>query len=281
MKLTQKIAVRYIRARFKVLAALSKKKAATKAFALFCTPMSRNKRELPPVFLQAEKLSFQFQSNLIAGYRWNKGGTRKALVLHGFESSVINFDKYVKGLIQKNYEVLAFDAPAHGRSAGKQINALVYSEMIREIQNTYGPFQSYMAHSFGGLALTMALAETSPQPGTRIVLIAPATETSTAIDQFFHFLRINDPEMRHEFENIIQSFNGSPVSWYSIPRALKNIRAEILWLHDNGDPVTPVKDVLPVKEENHPNIRFVFTEGLGHSRIYRDAAVRKQVIDFL
>jgi len=60
---------------------------------------------------------------VIKGWRWNHPAERKVLILHGFESSAINFDRYVKPLIKKGYEVLAFDAPAHGRSGSKTITA--------------------------------------------------------------------------------------------------------------------------------------------------------------
>ncbi|MGZ8559713.1 MAG: alpha/beta hydrolase, partial [Chitinophagaceae bacterium] len=177
MKFKQKVAVSYIRTKFKILASLSKKKTAEKAFKLFCTPQLRNVNELPIAFREAELLHFKFQHFKIVGYRWNKGASPKTLIIHGFESSVINFEKYVNPLIKKGYEVLAFDAPAHGRSSGTQVNAIIYRDFIKHIYTDYGPIQSFMAHSFGGLAVSMALAEIKHDDSYRIVLIAPATET--------------------------------------------------------------------------------------------------------
>jgi len=92
MKLKQKFAAAYTRSKFKILSSISKKKAAEKAFELFCTPQFRNLKNLPVVFEGAEKIHFKFQQFNIVGYRWNKGSGRKALIIHGFESSVINFD---------------------------------------------------------------------------------------------------------------------------------------------------------------------------------------------
>jgi pimeloyl-ACP methyl ester carboxylesterase len=137
-----------------------------------------------------------------------------------------------------------------------------------------------MAHSFGGLAVSLALEEISHTENYRLVLIAPATETRTAIDTFFHFLQL-DPSLRPEMERIIVMTGGVSSDWYSIRRAMKHIKAQVMWFHDEDDEITPLKDVLKVKEENHPNIEFVFTSGLGHRRIYRDNKVTKAVIDFL
>ena len=70
---------------------------------------------------------------------------------------LINFEHYVQPLLEKGYEVLAFDAPAHGQSGGTTITAMVYRDMIIHIHDHYGPVDSYMAHSMGGLALALAM----------------------------------------------------------------------------------------------------------------------------
>ena len=280
MKLTQRLALSYIRTKFKLLGTISKKKAAEKAFELFCTPQRRTRKSLPKIFEQAEKLQFRLDGMLVQGWRWNHPSEQKVLILHGFESSVTNFDRYIRPLIKKGYEVLAFDAPAHGRSAGKKINAPLYKRMIQDIHKKYGPVRSYLAHSFGGLAVSLALEEIPHTSDQRLVLVAPATETVTAIDSFFKFLQL-DPAIRPEFENIILQHGGVHSSWYSVKRAMKHIRATTLWFHDREDEVTPLADVLKVKAENYPQIEFVITTGLGHRRIYRDNKVSKTIVDFL
>jgi len=280
MKLSQRLALRYIRTKFKVLAAVSKKKAAEKAFELFCTPQRRNIKPLPKIFKEAESLQFRLDGILMQGWRWNHPSEKKVLILHGYESSVTNFDRYVKPLIKDGYEVLAFDAPAHGRSGGKKINAPLYKKMIKEIHKRFGPVQSFIAHSFGGLAVSLALEEISHTDTYKLVLIAPATETSTAVDTFFTFLQL-DPVLRTEFEKIIIKTGGLSSEWYSIRRAMKHIRAKVLWFQDEEDEITPMSDVLKVKTENYPNIEFVFTKGLGHRRIYRDNKVVKSIVEFL
>jgi pimeloyl-ACP methyl ester carboxylesterase len=287
LKFVQRIALRYYKTKFRIWTAISKKKAAQKAFDLFCTPQKRNLRKPPKIFEQAEKLQFKVEGIKVNGWRWSPhtdAGSltpaRRVLIIHGFESSVTNFDRYIRPLIKKGYEVLAFDAPAHGRSGGKKITAPLYKKTIQEIHRLFGPVQSYMAHSFGGLAVSLALEETEHTSNDRLVLIAPATETSTAIDTFFNFLDL-DPVLRPEFDKIILQKGGVSPSWYSIGRAMKHIRARVLWFHDEDDDVTPLSDVLKVKAENYPHLEFVFTKGLGHRRIYRDNKVTRSIVEFL
>lgn len=280
MALSQQLAINYIRSKYKLLSLISKKRAARQAFRLFCTPQYRNKKKLPPVFEKAERLQFPFLKYSVYGYRWNAGGEKKVLILHGFESSIVNFDRYIKPLVKKGYEVLGFDAPAHGRSTGKQFNALLYKELILTIYKNYGPVHSFLAHSLGGLALSLALEDIEHDAATKVALIAPATETTTAVTAFFTYLKL-DPALRPAFDKVILEKSGHPPEWFSVARALKQVKASVLWAHDTDDTMTPLADIQPVREAQYPNIQFLITEGLGHRRIYRDNKVSKAIIEFL
>jgi pimeloyl-ACP methyl ester carboxylesterase len=280
MGLPGQLVLKYVRAKFKLLSSISKRKAAEKAFELFCTPQLRTKRELPPVFKKSEKIEFSFQGNIVRGYCWNRNSGKKALILHGFESSVVNFDKYVNGLIKKGYEVLAFDAPAHGKSTGKTINAVVYKELVLHIWKQYGPIDAFVTHSFGGLALCLALEEIPHSDSTKIVLIAPAAETTTAIDHFFRLLKL-DNGIRKEFDIIIKEQGGEWPEWYSVSRVAPKLNGQVLFLQDKQDYMTPLSDIKPIMDKNYPNFHFIISEGLGHRKIYRDEQSLKQVLEFL
>ena len=281
MKLKQKIAISYIRAKFKMLTMFSKRRAAEKAFDLFCTPFMKAQVRVPTVFAQAEPLHLKINGLKIKGFRWNHNKPHKVLILHGFGSAAHKFHQYIGPLIEKGYEVLAFDAQAHGISEGARINAVDYSQMIEEVIKLYGPVNSFLAHSFGGIALSLALEKISHTADTRIVLIAPATETYSAVDEAFKMLRIKDDEVRQEFDKIIFEISGQKTEWFSIKRALQNIKAKILWIHDEDDDITPWKDALKVKEQNLPNIEFIITKGLGHKKIYGDLLIKNKVLEFL
>lgn len=216
---------------------------------------------------------------MLRGWRWNENQNKKVLIIHGFESSAINFDRYIKPLIKKGFEVVAFDGPAHGRSDGKKITAPIYKKVLMAINHQFGPFKSFVSHSFGGLALALALEEIDHTSSTKAVFIAPATETTTAIESFFKFLNL-DPVLQPEFDRVIIQNGGVSAEWYSIRRAMKHIRAKVLWIHDEDDQTTPLADALKVKEE-YPAIQFSVTRGLGHRRIYRDNNVAKEIIEFL
>lgn len=281
MKFTQRLVISYIQTKFKVLAAFSTAKTARSAFRLFCTPFNKSKKQPSAIFSTAEPLEFEMDGYQIRGFRWNHPKQQKILILHGFSSCVYNFDRYIADYIKKGMEVLAFDAPAHGNSSGKTVNAVQYAATIKKIIELYGPVDHFLGHSFGGIAISLALEDTRQSSGTKIIFIAPATETSTAVDQAFSMLKLSNKKVREEFDRIILNLSGRETSWFSIRRAIKNINAEVLWIHDEDDAVTPLADALKVKEDNHPNINFVITKGLGHHKIYRDSSVRNMAVEFI
>jgi pimeloyl-ACP methyl ester carboxylesterase len=285
MKLAQKIAINYTLSKLHILALVSKRKAAKKALDLFFSPRLRAGKKAAPIFEKGEKLSFRLNRRRVRGYRWlpedkQAPPAKKLLILHGFESSIKKFDQYIIGFTDKGYEVIAFDAPAHGESGGRKITLPLYVEMIKTICQLYGPVQSFLAHSLGGLAAAHFLETQSNNKDFSLVLIAPATETNTSVDLFFEYLQL-DQEVRSEFDRLIYEKTGHPVEYFSIRRAAKKIKGPVLWFHDEDDLITPLSDVLKIKEQNPKNIKFIFTRGLGHRNIYRDNMVTREAIDFL
>ncbi len=279
MKLTQRLAIGYVQTKFKLLSIISKKKTAEKAFDVFATPFLRSVRKVP--LKNAETIQLHLNNKKVNGYRWNHPQTHKALILHGFGSAAHKFEDYAVLLAEKGYEVLAFDAPAHGDSEGTRTNAIEYCDMIKEVIAKYGPIQSFLAHSFGGISLSLALEEIPHDENTRVVFIAPATETTSAVDGAFNMLKLKNEEVRHEFDKIVFAVSGKRTEWFSMRRAMHNIKASVLWIHDEDDDVTPWADALKVKEDNHPNIKFVLTKGLGHRKIYHDDDVKSMLVNFM
>lgn len=280
MKLAQKIAVNYFRAKLNIIAVVSKKRAARKAFDMFCTPYRKPKKKIARIFDKAEKISLITNDTVVRGYRFNHPQENKLLIIHGFESSIRNFDRYISPFVKKGYEVVGFDAPAHGRSDGKRITLPQYIQMLEVVNKKYGPFNRFLAHSFGGLALAHLLEKIPGEVETKSVLIAPATETTTAIETFLRFLDLNE-EVEKEFHKYIYKKSGVAPSYYSVNRALQSVKSSILWFHDEEDELTPLSDALRVKDQGLPNIEFEISKGFGHRKIYRENKVVNRILDFL
>lgn len=280
MKL-QKLAQSYYISRIKALSLISKRKAAKFAFDIFCWPFTRMKYE-PTGYLQnAEQLQMNFDGLKTIGYRWNKGGSKKIYIAHGFRSSAANFTHFAKKFLEKGYEVVAFDAPGHGLSEGKRITAIVYKRFIEQLNLLYGPFDGYVCHSFGGLAVSFAVAEMPGNDRIKIALVAPASDTKSLADEFIRQMKMADKKLQQYFFEEIENLGQNKIEWFTIKRSLETINGKVLWVHDEEDNITPVKDAHFVQGMNFPNVEFVFTNGLGHRKIYRDGSVVEQIVDFL
>lgn len=272
--------MKYISARLNILSLISKEKAAEEAIKMFSTPRLKKKKLNPPIFESGIKHSLVFNGKKIKGYQWNPEGQKKVLILHGFESSSVNFHRYVEEFLLKGMQVVAFDAPAHGKSEGKTIILPEYVSMIELVQEKFGPFQRFMTHSFGGLALVHFLEKNPHQPTDKIALIAPATETTTAIHQYFTMLNLKE-DIKPVFFKVIEQKTGKKAEYFSINRAIQQVQAKVKWYHDKQDYITPVSDIRPSIEKKLPNVEFRISSGLGHNRIYRDEETVRDVINFL
>ena len=280
MNIQKRFTFLYIRGKLKFLCALNENWAANETYRLICTPLLNSTIKKSEVFSKYSSLTMNYLGKKIKGYSCGSGN-KTALLLHGFSSSSHNFESYVDKLISLGYKVLAFDAPAHGLSEGKTINAVEYSEFILELIKIHGHIDAFISHSFGGIAVMLALENIKHDSSTKIVLIAPATETTTAIDHAFNFISIKNDKLKNALFQIIINKSGHHPSWFSIRRAVKNVGASILWIHDSDDNITPINDAIRVQEDAPINVRFVFTKGLGHGRIYKDKNVQNQIFGFL
>jgi alpha-beta hydrolase superfamily lysophospholipase len=281
MKLAQRIAIGYYRTKFKTLALVSPRKAAEAAFKLFCTPYSgKPKRETPAIFHKAKKISFQLDDIItVRGFQWKPEHTngKKILIVHGFDSCSYKYEKYVTALLSDGFEVLAFDAPGHGISDGKTINVLIYRNTLLKINEQFGPLYGIMAHSLGGLSTSLAVEQMNHIK--KLILIAPVTETTTAMVTFAKFVGLNNALIK-EMEQVIVDYGKKPISYYSASRAIQNINVPTLWLHDEDDKICPITDVIPIQKLALPHVQFYITKALGHNKIYRNPTTMKQIISF-
>ncbi len=283
MKLAQRVVIGYYKTKFRTIGLLSPRKAAESAFRLFCTPyVKKPGNKIPPVFHKATRLSFELEGSTVRGFHWKpvQSTGRKVLVAHGFSSYSYKFEHYVQPLLKEGFEVFAFDAPAHGTSDGKMINAVLYKNMLLQVEALYGPFYGFIGHSLGALAISLAMEEMPDNYNKKMILIAPATETSRALRQYYRLLNIKE-ETQTALENLIESITHRPISHFSVNRAVQQVPTATLWVHDQNDRICPFKDTLPSREPPLPNLRFMVTEGLGHNKIYRDQRVMKEIIGFL
>jgi pimeloyl-ACP methyl ester carboxylesterase len=275
----QQIMLALLKTKIRLASFVSIKWGAEVAFSMFSTPYRKSEKPKPAIFKKAENFSIKVNGENINGYRWNAIAKKQLLILHGFESRAYKFDMYIGPMLAEGWGVVIMDAKAHGKSEGDKIILPDYVSMIEHLEKDFGKFSAYLAHSFGGIAVSLHL-EKAKNAAARLVLIAPATETDTAINLFSKIVDLKK-EVRIALNHLILEKSGHPTSFYSVKRIVPKLENKILWVHDKNDKITPLSDMEPLMNDQLSHVEFIITEGFGHSRIYKEKEVIGSVIAFL
>jgi pimeloyl-ACP methyl ester carboxylesterase len=282
--ISERMYLQFLRTKFKTIGKLSPSVAGKLAFNLFCTPYPKYKKtKAPAIFHQATKLAVQVTGGLtIKGYEWksNKSNGKTVLICHGYASHFYKFDQYIQPLLKNGFRVLGFDAPAHGQSEGKYINAAVYKDAVEHIIKVCGPIDHFMGHSLGGLTLALVAESMPNQEAHKFVLIAPATKTTTTLESYFNMMRLTKAVREGFFANL-SKLTPLPITYFEADRALENYKGQVFWVHDQGDRVCPIKDLEKFKATAPENIKFLITNGLGHNKVYKTPEIVDQIVAFL
>ena len=217
----------------------------------------------------------------LRGFHWvpDHPNGKKILIVHGFSSYAYKFEKYILPLKKEGFEAVAFDAPGHGLSDGKLINAYIYSNALSRIDSLFGPFYGIMGHSLGGLAASLSFEKLTNLENRKLVLIAPATETERALENFFTIISAAE-KVKLAFRELISEMSDKPISYFSVSRVVKKIKSPVLWVHDKQDTICTFEDVKPLLALDLPHTTFLITEKLGHSKIYKDNKVCSEIVRF-
>jgi len=258
------------------MAVFTKKRMVEKAFRLFCTP--RRGRILPDQksFLEDAKDDILIVSDTsIQTYRW-QGNNTTVLLMHGWESNSFRWRNMIPVLQKEGYNIVAFDAPAHGNTSGKLLNVPLYSSCAQAIIKKYQP-RYIIGHSLGGMTM---LYNQYKYPNTaieKLVALGAPSELSDFMKQFQGLLGLSTRVMSGLEDYFMERF-GYHFADFSSPKFARDIPAKGLLIHDELDAVAPIYCSEQV-HANWKNSTFIRTKGLGHS-LHQDK-VRDQIVAFL
>ncbi len=259
-----------------ILAIFSKKKAAKKAFEIFTTV--RKGQVLPPqkVFLDTARKRFINSSKYrLQVYHW-PGKKETVLLVHGWESNTFRWRNLIAKLQEFDYNIIAFDAPGHGYSSGKELHLTLYADSIQRLITTYNPHH-LVAHSFGGMAVLFNEFRNNNDGIEKIVTIGSPSEFHEILAHYQKILGFNRHVLK-AFENYIIERFGSPVAHFSSSRFVAGSTKKGLILHDELDMLAPFH----ASENVHAqwkNSTFIRTRGLGHSM--HQPQINEKIVEFL
>lgn len=255
---------RFVGALLNGMAVVAPPFAGRLAFFLFGLPKRRKFKQKEAEFLaKAELRHEQIGGNRIAIYRWGNSGPI-ALLAHGWESNAGRWRKVATGLLRAGFQVVAVDAPAHGRSSGRHFTMIRYAEVLRTVLREYGPVEVLIGHSVGGAACVWAMGQTDPalRPKHAIVLAAFAS-IRYIMDNGRKLIGASDALMT-AIDNHIERISGKRIEAYNLAETARNLsEVQSLIIHDRGDRVTHFTEGEKLGAA-WPGARFWATEGYGH-----------------
>ena len=267
---------------FQIVGRISPVLAGRMAYKLWLTPT----RFKTPASEQKALKSANIESrcindNDITTFTWQTAGADDrptVLLVHGWSGRGTQMGSFAEPLNNAGYRVISFDAPAHGKSSGKQTNLYEISETILALQDIYGTFDSVITHSFGGpctaLAIRLGLKT------NRIVSICPPATTIGLIDKFSDALLLNKKTRHNLVDRITTTFGGHVWEELSMKNSIRDVDIPGQVIHDAHDDDVPWQEGQAVAHAWN-NAPFIITSGLGHRRILRDSSVIESTLKFL
>lgn len=246
---------------------------------LFCTPFASTRtRALAAPTHGAREESLEVDGQRIATYVWGDPQRQPyVLFAHGWSSHGTRIAKWLPALSAAGYAVVAFDQPAHGKSAGRLATLPDFTRHLFAVGQHYGPAAVVIGHSLGGAAALLAMAR--GMRAERAVLIAPAADPVAAVKRFARFLWVGEDICRRLFA-YYEAHIGISFDSQQAHRNAPGIASPALIVHDLDD-----REVPWAEGERYarywPDSRLLSTQGLGHNRIADDGSVILAALRFL
>jgi len=229
----------------------------------------------------------QINGKSVTTYEWGQPGSTVSgstisaptiLLVHGWSGRGTQLAAFIPPLIERGFHVVSFDAPAHGKSTGKQTTMYEISGTIEAIQAKYGRFHSVITHSFGGPCLAVAMKH--GVSAGRVVNICPPAHTRDIIDKFTGMLNINKNIKQRLIAQMEENFGKDVWQDTSMPLNVSKLDTLALVIHDTDDIDVPIEEGQIIADA-WQDARLLSTSGLGHRRILRDAKVVDKTVDFI
>jgi len=224
----------------------------------------------------AERLTLTHGGRPLAVYRWGAGPT--VLLVHGWHGRGGQLGAFVAPLVAAGFRVVAFDAPAHGRTPGHATNLPEVSEALSQVAAAFPPLHGVIAHSFGAASTLVAISR-GLAPRRVVTLSAPAS-IEFLMDSFAAQLELPAAVMDVHRRLMEQRFGADVWRRLSPTVIARGIDIPALLVHDQQDHDVPWQEGETLAHA-WPNAISIQTQGLGHRRILRDPAVVARSVAFM
>lgn len=270
-----------IRLAFKLLSPIFPKYAVEKAYLLFTTPLNRAKHYKSDSILEKVEISeFMYGKRLLKMYQWGKA-EKTVILAHGWDSRGTALRSFVPGLLEKGFQVVAFDGPAHGDSPGRRLNLPVFVGVIKTVLNKFDHIEAIIGHSFGGGSSLYTLMAHRPLKFLpKLILIAAPINIGWVVEDFLEKIGMGKRAKELYKEKIVAKM-GLPWEMADANNYFADLPiGRTVIFHDKNDHSVPFslsKDFF----ERQKGVDLIATQGMGHFQIVKNPEVIKKVVDVI
>lgn len=271
----------YILTTGKILTAISPFLASRFAAKLFLTP---HKYKLPEREKDMDRNSTQVVEEVpginreIVVYRYgNPAAKKRVLLAHGWSGRATQMPLLADALVKNGFEVISFDAPGHGKAAGKMSMMPFFIESIHHLEKTRGPFHAAIGHSLGGMSLLRAAKEGLEL--NKLIIIGTANSVTHITYEFARNMKLNDKVAR-KMKAYFDKRYGMDMDNLSGAFSAESVDIPTLVIHDRNDVDVHFSSAYEIRDKLK-NGELYLTEGLGHRKILGDQNVINKITTFI
>ncbi|PNQ73434.1 alpha/beta hydrolase [Hanstruepera neustonica] len=259
-----------------LISLVSRQLAARLGLFLFTKPFKGRINEK-----QSDFLGTSFREELkvndisVMTYRW-LGQGKTVLLAHGWESNAARWQYLIEPLKKLQYNIVALDAPAHGRSGSKRFNALLYAQFIQQVAKKFNP-DIIIGHSVGGMATAFSDVNHDNSKLKKLILIGAPSEFTDVLNRYFKMMGYTKRTQNAIVDLIKKRFKIDSIS-FSTAKQLAQLNVEGLIIHDEKDAIIPYSDAVLINQ-SFKNSRLITTSGMGHSMAHE--SISHHIYEFL
>ena len=210
-------------------------------------------------------------------YQWGDQGPR-VLLAHGWSGRGTQFTRLGQALLDKGYQVIAFDAPAHGQSTGKRTLMLHFIETIKTADAQHGPFHAIIGHSMGGIAALNAVGSHGVKPAYLVTIGIPDS-IKRIFFQFAQVMGLKPVIAQYNIDYLAKVY-GTDIDRLAGSYNAQKTDVSTLIIHDRDDKEVPYTEAQSIAAKL-PNGQLLLTQSMGHRRILHDKKVIEKILYFL
>lgn len=238
------------------------KKTAKIAFKIFSKPRQGKISPHHEAFLNpARSQNISIKGLTLQTYHW-QGNKSTILLVHGWESHSHRWKNLVERLQKEDYNIIAFDAPAHGYSTGTHLYVPLYEEALNTMIDKFNP-AIVIGHSVGGMTTIYNQHLNKRNSIKKLVILGPPDKLVDILAEYQRILSLNKKVMLALDTYFLKHF-GFRAQDFATSIFVKDIETPGLLIHEIHDTITSIKGSRAI-HKNWPQAKFIETEGLNHS----------------